>query len=104
MTETYTVEFLRTDETVEVDERQTVLNACIEGGVAQEYSCRVGTCLSCVARLVEGEVEQPGARALTAAESSRYVLTCTARPASDLVLEMDAYPPSIEAEPTAEDA
>jgi len=95
MTDTYTVEFLD-GETVEVDERQTVLNACIEDGVAHEYSCRVGTCLACVARLVEGEVEQPGARALTKSESSRYVLTCTARPSSDLVLEREAYPQTVE--------
>jgi ferredoxin len=99
----YTVEFARTGETVEVSERQTVLNACIEEGIAHEYSCRVGTCLACVARLVEGEVQQPGARGLSATQSEKYVLTCMAKPQSDLVLERDAYPPSLEtvAEDTA---
>ncbi len=96
MTDTYTVEFLRGGETVEVDERQTVLNACIEEGVVHEFSCRVGTCLACVARLVEGEVEQPGARGLAEEESEEYVLTCTAKPRSDLVLERDAYPRTTE--------
>ncbi|MFW5984626.1 MAG: 2Fe-2S iron-sulfur cluster-binding protein [Halobacteria archaeon] len=96
MTETYTVEFAGSDDTVEVSEKQTVLNACIEQGVVHEYSCRVGTCLACVARLVEGEVEQPGARGLSEKEGEGYVLTCMARPRSDLVLERDSYPSTVE--------
>lgn len=98
----YTVEFLGTGDTVEVSERQTILNACIENGLAQEYSCRVGMCLACVARVVEGEVEQPGARCLTETELERYALTCMARPKTDLVLERGVYPPSIETEQGAE--
>lgn len=94
--DTYLVEFVNTDESVEVGERQTILDACIEAGVAQEYSCRVGMCLACVARLVEGEVKQPGARGLSEVEKQNYVLTCMARPSSDLVLERGVYPPSIE--------
>ena len=96
MTETHTVEFVGTDETVEVSEKQTVLNACIEAGIGHEYSCRVGTCLACVARLVEGEVEQPGARGLSDEEGEGYVLTCMARPRTDLVLERESYPTTVE--------
>lgn len=96
--ENHTIEFADTGETVEVSERQTILNACIEQGVTQEYSCRVGMCLACVARLVEGEVQQPGARCLTETEKQKYVLTCMARPESDVVLERGVYPPSIEGE------
>mgnify|MGYP006285866363 CR=1 FL=1 len=94
----HTVEFVGLDETVEVSERQTILNACVEEGLAQEYSCRVGMCLACVARIVEGEVKQPGARCLTETEKQKYVLTCMARPETDLVLERGVYPPSIESE------
>ena len=42
MTE-YTVEFVGTGEEITVSDKQTILNACIEEGIAQEYSCRVGT-------------------------------------------------------------
>jgi ferredoxin len=94
----HTVEFVRTEETIEVSERQTILDACIEEGLAQEYSCRVGMCLACVARIVEGNVQQPGARCLTETEKQKYALTCMARPGSDLVLERGVYPPSIEGE------
>jgi len=95
MTE-YAVEFLGTDETVQVSDTQTVLKACIDAGIAQEYSCRVGMCLACSAEIVEGEVTQPAARGLTEEEAENYALTCMARPQSDLKLRRGVYPPSIE--------
>ena len=90
MTETYTIEFVGSDETVEVAENRTVL--CTEAGVVHERSRRVGACLACVARLVKGEVEQPGARRLSGAEREEHAVTCTARPRADLVLESASYP------------
>jgi ferredoxin len=95
MTE-YTVEFVGTGETIRVSEKRTILQACIDAGIAQEYSCRVGMCLACSAEIVEGSVAQPAARALTEEEAESYALTCMARPESDLVLDRGKYPPSIE--------
>ena len=110
MTE-YTVEFVGTGETITVSDKETVLSRCIEAGIAQEYSCRVGMCLACSAKIEEGEVTQPAARGLTEEEAESYALTCMARPQSDLVLDRGKYPPSIEddvaaaagADPTAAD-
>ncbi|MFP8955961.1 2Fe-2S iron-sulfur cluster-binding protein [Natrialbaceae archaeon A-CW3] len=105
----YTVEFVGTDETITCSDKQTILSRCLEEGIAQEYSCRVGMCLACSAEILEGEVTQPAARGLTEEEADRYALTCMARPQSDLKLERGKYPPSIEAdieggsEPTAAD-
>ena len=94
----YTVEFVGTGETIEVSETQTILQASLEEGIAQEYSCRVGMCLACSAEIVEGAVEQTVVehRALTAEEAEDYALTCMARPKSDLKLDRGKYPPSIE--------
>ncbi len=92
----YTVEFVGTGETITVSDKQTVLKACLEEGIAQEYSCRVGMCLACSAKIVEGEVTQPAARGLTEEEAEEYALTCMARPQSDLKLDRGKYPPSIE--------
>jgi len=94
----YTVEFVGTGETIEIAETQTILKACLEAGIAQEYSCRVGMCLACSAKIIEGEVEQTVAehRALTPEEAEEYALTCMARPQSDLKLDRGKYPPSIE--------
>ena len=97
MTE-YTVEFVGTGETITVSEKETILSRCIEEGIAQEYSCRVGMCLACSAKIIEGDVTQPAARGLTEEERAEYALTCMARPNSDLKLDRGKYPPSIEAE------
>ncbi|MFP8889007.1 2Fe-2S iron-sulfur cluster-binding protein [Natrialbaceae archaeon A-CW2] len=95
MTE-YTVEFVGTGETITCSDKETILSRCLEEGIAQEYSCRVGMCLACSAEILEGEVTQPAARGLTEAEAEQYALTCMARPTSDLKLERGKYPPSIE--------
>lgn len=95
MTE-YTVEFVGTGETITCSDTETILSRCLEEGIAQEYSCRVGMCLACSAEIIEGEVTQPAARGLTEKEAETYALTCMARPQSDLKLERGVYPPSIE--------
>jgi ferredoxin len=94
----YTVEFVGTGEEIEVSDKQTILKACLDEGIAQEYSCRVGMCLACSAEIIEGEVAQDVAvkRALTEDEAETYALTCMARPQSDLKLDRGKYPPSIE--------
>lgn len=92
----YTVEFVGTGETIRVADTETILSRCIEEGLAQEYSCRVGMCLACSAEILEGEVTQPAARGLTEEERTNYALTCMARPLSDLRLARGKYPSSIE--------
>ncbi len=92
----YTVEFVGTGEEITVTDKETILSRCLEEGIAQEYSCRVGMCLACSAKILEGEVTQPAARGLTDEEREHYALTCMARPQSDLKLDRGKYPPSIE--------
>jgi ferredoxin len=96
----YTVEFVGTGETIQVSDREPILKACIREGIAQEYSCRVGMCLACSAKILEGSVNQEivKKRGLTDEEAEEYALTCMARPASDLVLDRGKYPPSLEAD------
>ncbi|AGB33036.1 ferredoxin [Natrinema pellirubrum DSM 15624] len=95
MTE-YTIEFVGTGETITCTDKETILSRCLEEGIAQEYSCRVGMCLACSAEIIAGEVTQPAARGLTEEEAENYALTCMARPQSDLKLDRGKYPPSIE--------
>jgi ferredoxin len=97
----YAVEFLGTDERITVSDTETILQACLREGIAQEYSCRVGMCLACSAEIVEGEVTQPAARGFTDEEAEGYALTCMARPQSDLKLRRGVYPPSIESDGAA---
>jgi ferredoxin len=102
----YTVEFVGTGETITCSDKQTILSRCIEEGIAQEYSCRVGMCLACSAEILEGEVAQTVAtkRGLTEEEGEKYALTCMARPQSDLKLDRGKYPPSIEGDATTDPA
>ena len=102
----YTVEFVGTGEEIQVSDTETVLAACLREGIAQEYSCRVGMCLACSAKIEDGEVTQPvaEARALTEEEAEEYALTCMARPQSDLKLDRGKYPPSIEQDAAEADA
>jgi ferredoxin len=102
MTE-YTVEFVGSGETITVSDKETILSRCIEEGIAQEFSCRVGMCLACSAEIVDGDVTQPAARGLTEAEKENYALTCMARPQSDLKLNRGKYPPSIDTDQRAVD-
>jgi len=97
----HTVEFVNTGERLEVAETETILNRCLEEGIINEYSCRVGMCLACCAEIVEGSVTQPAARGLTDEEAKRFALTCMARPLSDLKLRLGVYPPSIEGDEPA---
>jgi ferredoxin len=94
----YDVEFVGTGETITVSDTETILKRCIEEGIAQEFSCRVGMCLACSVEIIEGEVEQSVAvaRGIAESEAKQYALTCMARPTSDLKLERGKYPPSIE--------
>ena len=94
----YTVEFVGTGEELTVSDKETILSRCLEEGIAQEYSCRVGMCLACTAEIIEGEVTQPAARGFTDEEAEEYALTCMARPLSDLKIDRGASPPSIEAD------
>lgn len=101
MTE-YQVEFVNRDEEITVSDTETILNAAIDSGFSQEYSCRVGMCLACVAEIKEGEVEQPASRALTEEQQEDYALTCMARPQSGLRLETGSYPGSDAHSPEGE--
>jgi 3-ketosteroid 9alpha-monooxygenase subunit B len=69
----------------------TVLAAALAAGIEVPFSCQEGHCGSCKGRLVEGEVSQTGAAALSKRDRTRgFVLACCALPLSEtLVLEFE---------------
>jgi CDP-4-dehydro-6-deoxyglucose reductase len=69
---------------------ETILSAAIRQGIGLPYGCKDGACGSCKCKKLSGEVEMGPhqSKALSAEEQSKgYVLTCCARPRSDVVLE-----------------
>ena len=78
--------------TIEVREDQAVLAAARSAGIWLSADCQQGWCITCAARLVEGEVDHGRAkRYYPEDEDAGFVLTCVARPRSDLVLEVERY-------------
>ena len=79
----------RGNRTIEVTEDAILLDALEEAGIRLPYGCRYGACVTCAARLLEGEVEQSEGVALKSQqEEMGYVLLCIARPLSDCRLEV----------------
>lgn len=68
--------------------QQDLLTQGENQGISLPWSCRAGICGSCKQQLIEGEVEQPDAPALSATErEAGMVLTCCCVPLSDVVLK-----------------
>ncbi|MGH1352959.1 MAG: 2Fe-2S iron-sulfur cluster-binding protein [Methyloligellaceae bacterium] len=67
--------------TVKIGDNDTVLEAMIDANLNPPHSCMSGTCGTCKAKLVSGNVEMDSYLALTDEEmSSGYILCCQARP------------------------
>lgn len=68
---------------------QTLLLAGLAAGLALPWSCRNGSCRTCLSRLVKGRVEHripwPGLSAEEKAEG--FILPCVAEPRSDVTLQ-----------------
>ncbi|MGQ4649638.1 2Fe-2S iron-sulfur cluster-binding protein [Lyngbya aestuarii] len=76
------------DHTIEVPDDQYILDMAEEAGARLPAGCREGTCSSCIAKLVKGEVNQSEQKFLQASEiEAGYTVTCVAYPLSDCTLE-----------------
>ncbi|RZL37721.1 MAG: 2Fe-2S iron-sulfur cluster binding domain-containing protein [Rubrivivax sp.] len=69
---------------------QPLLLAALAAGIALPWSCRNGTCRSCMTQLVSGRIEHripwPGLSAEEKAEG--FILPCVAEPRSDVTLRL----------------
>ncbi len=73
----------------EVDGNTPLLDTLEGHGVSLPYGCRYGGCISCAAKLLNGEVDQSEGVALNGRQvRDGYVLLCVARPRSDCTLDV----------------
>src|SRR5690625_6643078 len=73
-----------------VQEGQSVLDAALETCVLPIYSCRGGSCSTCMAKVISGSFEAgtaPEQILMPEELEAGYSLMCQARPCSDMVIE-----------------
>jgi CDP-4-dehydro-6-deoxyglucose reductase len=87
----YTVTLQPSGHTYPVAADTTLLQAALDAGLTLPYGCRDGACGACKATVVSGDIDHGKAQehALPLTErAAGGVLTCCARPLSDVVLEV----------------
>ena len=79
----------RTGIAYQVEHKRPLLDSLREHGVDLPYGCKYGGCITCAAKLVDGEVDQRRQVALNNRQiNDGYIILCVARPKSDLVIEI----------------
>lgn len=74
----------------EVDSLQTLLSAAQEQGISLPYRCKLGACMTCLCKKIEGEVEYRLEPMLTQQEQQQgWILPCQAYAKSHLVLMLE---------------
>lgn len=73
----------------QVGEHEAILDVVEAAGYVLPVGCRYGGCITCAAKLVDGNVKQPNGTALNKRQSQAgYILLCVARPTTDCVIEV----------------
>lgn len=88
MAKTHKVTFKRKGVTIDCAEDEYILEKAEEAGLTLPYDCRSGTCTTCIARCLEGEMDQDLAFALDDLDLEQgWRLICIGSPLSDVVLD-----------------
>lgn len=81
-----TVTFMKKTHTVTVPKGEKILDTLLKNKIDAPYSCTSGACSTCMAKVTSGTVKMDVCFALDESEiTAGYVLTCQARPTSDIV-------------------
>ena len=90
MSETHTITLANQGgATYEVDARRPLLNTLRDQGADLPYGCEYGGCITCAAKLKDGEIDQRRQVALNNRQiNDGYIILCVARPLSDCTLDV----------------
>ena len=69
---------------IAVEDGETILQAALRQGYDPPFSCQLGACATCRAKLLKGKVEMDEDEALTEDEIEEgFILTCQSHPLTD---------------------